>query len=1168
MAEVAGVDGRGLSFGVLGPLEVTRCGERLRLGGHQQRAVLALLLAESGSVVSVGRLGDALWGHQTPSGFVTTLQTYVYHLREVLEPDRAHGARGKVLVTEPGGYRLDTADSMVDCAVFEDYLQTGRDALGRHAYEEASAELTRGLRLWRGEAFAEVADLGFAEPVAVRLETMRMIAQSLRIEAELALGRHSAVLPEIDRLVAQNPLQEQLHVQKMMALYRLGRQSDALAAYRAVRSRLHHELGIEPTQHLQQVHQAVLAQDPVLDWQPQRATGSGNQASGNGLAAIPGATQQGVEISSPPMAGQEGSVAALAGPDHARRSGHLVRSGHPAQVASAALAVLLTAGLLGLLIARWTHHVPSSFPANSVGSINHDGTPADSVTVGLGPDGLAFGAGSLWAANRADGTVSRISPDTHQVLQTIAVGASPNEVTVTGNDVWVANFGDGTVSRISASTNTQVERVVVGGQPVAIANGPSGVWVANRGDDTIQRIDPVTGRADRAIVVSDSPSGLALDATTIWVCSDTEGTVTEFDLKATHPGKPVMLQSGRSIAVPGGPRGIALTREDVWVASKLSQSVTRVNRSTGATQTFTVGDGPHSLQVAGDGAVWVSDEYDGTIARIDPSSNEVSKWSVGASPRGLAEAGGVIWVASGPFADAGHQGGTLRVVGDTIPGGSGVIDPAAVYDRTTQPAERFVYDGLVALGMSDGAPSQTLVPDLAVGLPSPSNAGRTYAFTLRHGLRYSTGREVHASDFRTGLLKALTLRGNPEQFAGVVGGRSCIDRPSSCDLSAGLVTDDATRRVTFNLVAPDALFLDKLANLVYPVPPGTPTVLSKVPVPGTGPYMISGYAPGTRFTLARNPYFHQWSFAAQPGGYPDVIDFRKLPAAQAPAEVLAGRADVADFSSTASVREDLARRYPAQFKEQLLAQTGFEYLNTRIPPFDDLRVRRALNFAVDRTRLVDVMGATARNSLTCQVLPPNLPGYRWYCPFTQGSPTSGYHGPDLVKARELVRLSGTRGMAVTIRGESGSHQLDLYLASVLRQLGYSVRVREAPQPAFNDLLKTDKEAQLAAGPGWIAHYPAASSFFDQLSSCTSAAGGPGWYCNKRVERTVVAARAAELSDPAEAGRLWTAVDQQLTDDAPFVALGNLTGSYLVSTRAGNYQSNPWVGPLLSQIWVR
>ena len=121
---------------------------------------------------------------------------------------------GKVLVTEPGGYRLDTGGSIVDSAIFEDTVRAGREALDRHAYEEASAELERGLRPWRGEVLADVADLGFAAPIVARLEAIRMIAQELRIDAELALGRHAAALPEIDRLLVEHPLEEQLHEQR------------------------------------------------------------------------------------------------------------------------------------------------------------------------------------------------------------------------------------------------------------------------------------------------------------------------------------------------------------------------------------------------------------------------------------------------------------------------------------------------------------------------------------------------------------------------------------------------------------------------------------------------------------------------------------------------------------------------------------------------------------------------------------------------------------------------------------------------------------------------------------------------------------------------------------------------------------------------------------------
>jgi peptide/nickel transport system substrate-binding protein len=178
------------------------------------------------------------------------------------------------------------------------------------------------------------------------------------------------------------------------------------------------------------------------------------------------------------------------------------------------------------------------------------------------------------------------------------------------------------------------------------------------------------------------------------------------------------------------------------------------------------------------------------------------------------------------------------------------------------------------------------------------------------------------------------------------------------------------------------------------------------------------------------------------------------------------------------------------------------------------------------------------------------------------------NGPDLVRAHELVRLSGTRGMAVTIQGTTGDHELNAYFATVLRQLGYTVKLREVPTTLDNDLLRALGHVQVISGPGWIADHPAPSNFFDGLFSCRTAVGGAGWYCNARVERTIAAAHAAELVDPGTASRLWAEVDRLITDDAPVVALGNLTPSIFVSSRVGNYQSSPWVGPLLSEMWVK
>jgi ABC-type transport system substrate-binding protein len=181
-----------LTFGLLGPLRVTRAGAALPFGGRQQRPVLAVLLAEAGAVVSVDRLADALCGEHPPAGYATTIQTYVFHLREVLEPDRIRGAPARVLITEPRGYRLQADEGAVDATHFEQRVHDGQAQLARGEVADAGAMLTAALRLWRGEVLADLADFDFVAPLATRLEQLRRSAIASRIDTELALGRHGA----------------------------------------------------------------------------------------------------------------------------------------------------------------------------------------------------------------------------------------------------------------------------------------------------------------------------------------------------------------------------------------------------------------------------------------------------------------------------------------------------------------------------------------------------------------------------------------------------------------------------------------------------------------------------------------------------------------------------------------------------------------------------------------------------------------------------------------------------------------------------------------------------------------------------------------------------------------------------------------------------------------
>jgi predicted ATPase/DNA-binding SARP family transcriptional activator len=258
----------GLAFCLLGPLQVLRDGQPIVLGGRRQRAVLARLLVDPDRVVSGSALAEAVWRDAAPRGYATTLHTYVFHLRELLEPERARGANATVLVSESGGYRLVVRAARVDASRFEELVVEGRQFLAHSDYAEACARLTEAQALWRGPVLADLADLEFVAPISARLEQLRLDATEAQLEAMLGLGRHAEVATEAGDLVAQHPLRERLHSLRMLALFRCGRQGEALSAFTDLRRLLVEELGIEPSPQLRALHAQMLAQDPTLAWTP------------------------------------------------------------------------------------------------------------------------------------------------------------------------------------------------------------------------------------------------------------------------------------------------------------------------------------------------------------------------------------------------------------------------------------------------------------------------------------------------------------------------------------------------------------------------------------------------------------------------------------------------------------------------------------------------------------------------------------------------------------------------------------------------------------------------------------------------------------------------------------------------------------------------------------
>ena len=424
-------------------------------------------------------------------------------------------------------------------------------------------------------------------------------------------GHHAAVIGELDELIALHPLREQLYERRMLALYRAGRQAEALKAFDQLRGQLRDELGVDPGEPLQQLQRQVLTHDPALDVHPAAATDR---------------SDAGVKPSPPLVIDSE------PGSDRHPRRRPRYRQQRWVIGSCAVVVAAAAAATTAVVVSQTPRSSLRTLPPNSVGMIDADGSLHDAVAVGQSPDGIVYGFNSLWVANSEDGTVQRVNPHTREVVQTIPVGASPTAVAVAGNDVWVVNSAAGTVSKIDPVDNTVASTVSVGGLPTAIAAGPSGVWVANSGDDTVQRIDPATGTVGAAFDVGDGPDGLAVDAHSVWVANGRDRTLSRLDPDTgqQQPGSPV-------VGVGAGPKGLALTPSAVWVASEASLSVTRFDVTTGLMTQVHVGDGPHAI-VSAAAKIWVSDEYAGTITEIDPASNNrvLHNYATGSSPRGLA----------------------------------------------------------------------------------------------------------------------------------------------------------------------------------------------------------------------------------------------------------------------------------------------------------------------------------------------------------------------------------------------------------------------------------------------------------------------------------------------------------------------------------------------------
>jgi YVTN family beta-propeller protein len=842
-----------------------------------------------------------------------------------------------------------------------------------------------------------------------------------------------------------------------------------------------------------------------------------------------------------------------------------------------AAALALLAGVVALVVIRSTgDDYLAALEPNAIGTIDADAAAiASQVKLSSAPSAITHGDGFAWIASKDAGTVSRLDRKSG-TIQTLTIGGSPGSMAYGAGSLWVTDTEERKLVQINPRTTGRavVQRISVGNVPSAVAVGEGAVWVVNTIDGTVSRFDLNRGSVTDTIPVGAGPAGIAVGAGAVWVAIESAGTVLRIDAASRVP-----IQA---VPVGNGPTGVAVGAGGVWVANSRDGTVSRIDPATNSVRaTIPVGTNPSAVAADAD-AVWIADSGESTINRIDPQSGDVTKTlTLGSRPSGLALAGGTVY-ATTVVPLAGHRGGVLRVASE--PSACRCADPAFALGGNVADFNdsALVYDGLVAYRRVGGPAGAALVPNLAARLPTLTDEGRTYSFQLRNGIRYSDGTPVRASDFRAAVERDLALNAYTA-LRGIVGAASCLSRPGKrCDLSAGIKADDGARAITIRLTQPDNEFLYKLALPEASVVPARAARLLRrsLSLPGTGPYRVASFDPKRQIRLVRNEHFRVWSADARPDGYPDEIRFQLSPSGEARlAAVEKGTADwvsLLDPSLTAERQRGLLTRYPERLHSDPSPTTFWLFLNTRVPPFDHLGVRRAVNYAIDRNALVDVTGGLART--TCQILPPSLPGYRPYCPYTRNpNPAGTWTAPDFGKARALIAASGTAGMRVDLVtfDEPAPRQVSRYVASVLRQLGYraSLRVFRKFEKSAAYMADSRKHAQL--GPiGWTADTLAASNFFQPLFTCASfVPNSPAnlnlaQFCDPGLDMKMKKAAALQALDPVRANELWADVDRALVDRAVALPWGSPPQRVLISERLGNYQSHPFWGTLFDQLWVK
>jgi DNA-binding SARP family transcriptional activator/DNA-binding beta-propeller fold protein YncE len=592
-------EGALIEFRLLGPIEVVDGERRLDLGAPKQRALLAILLLHRGELVSVDRLVDELWGERPPSAATKNVQVYVSRLRKLLGDG--------VLVTRGCGYVLEPPDEGVDVDRFERLVESGRELLAAGDAKGAARTLRAALELWRGPPLSDFAFQSFAQREIARLEEMRLAALEDRVEADLGLGRHAALVPELEALVREQPLRERLRGQLMLALYRCGRQSEALDVYRETRRALVAGLGLEPGPLLQRLERAILAHAAELE---------------------------------PPVPASE--IFAVS----RRRAGFWLAAGGAVLVAAAAAATAVELTRGGGGVARVLPNKVAAIDAMT-------GKIVAEIPAGNRPSQLTHGMGSLWVLNADDGTVSRIDPGRRRLLETFSTSSTPTDLVAGAGALWVANAGaessPASLTRFDAGSRIRRGTTPLGhplarpyggrlpGEAYVVVGGGS-VWAVGA-DSRVRQLDPRIQRVIRTIPIS--VRSLAYGDGALWALEADTNAVARIDSRTARVTQEIPIGSVSSL------QALAIGAGSVWVTSPFQGLVWRIEPGPPPNyRTVALSFGASTIAYGG-GAVWVGNDINDTVSRIDPRTNNKTAEAKVASPQGLTIDSGTVWVSSG-----------------------------------------------------------------------------------------------------------------------------------------------------------------------------------------------------------------------------------------------------------------------------------------------------------------------------------------------------------------------------------------------------------------------------------------------------------------------------------------------------------------------------------------